>query len=229
MKKLLSILFLFSSPAFAIDKPIPCDGASCKLKFETRDGSNVKVSAGEVSGATMTIGNNTVSTSGAESLTLRVGSSSSRAAARGYQNNVTKWLIGSSTAAGDIVTGDAAGDLGVVGYGGAINFSTDSGTTKHGSVSSAGAWSLGVGGQTQTIVGSFLKLNTASLPIGTIGGIYFVYSATSETCDTKCAGSEPSGLNSVSGACLKAWNSGGNPQACTVSSTNQYCLCVGIP
>lgn len=50
MKKLLSILFLLSSPVLAIDKPIPCTGNSCKLLFETRDGSNVKVSAGEVSG-----------------------------------------------------------------------------------------------------------------------------------------------------------------------------------
>lgn len=51
MKKLLAFLFLLSTPAFAIDKPIPCEGASCKLKFETRDGSNVKVSAGNVDGS----------------------------------------------------------------------------------------------------------------------------------------------------------------------------------
>lgn len=56
MKKLLLLFFLFATPAFAIDKPIPCDGANCKLKFETRDGSNVKVSAGEVSGSTWTFG-----------------------------------------------------------------------------------------------------------------------------------------------------------------------------
>jgi hypothetical protein len=51
MKKLLAFLFILATPAFAIDKPIPCDGANCKLKFETRDGSNVKVSAGEVNGS----------------------------------------------------------------------------------------------------------------------------------------------------------------------------------
>lgn len=50
MKKLLAFLFALATPAFAIDKPIPCEGASCKLKFETRDGSNVKVSAGNVDG-----------------------------------------------------------------------------------------------------------------------------------------------------------------------------------
>lgn len=56
MKKLLFLLAFISTPAFAIDRPIPCEGANCKLKFETRDGSNVKVSAGEVSGTTWTLG-----------------------------------------------------------------------------------------------------------------------------------------------------------------------------
>jgi hypothetical protein len=55
MKKLLSLLCFLPTLAFAIDKPIPCEGASCKLKFETRDGSNVKVSAGEVSGSAWSI------------------------------------------------------------------------------------------------------------------------------------------------------------------------------
>lgn len=50
MKKLLSILFLFSSPAFAIDKPIPCTGNSCKLLFETTGSGGAKVSAGNVDG-----------------------------------------------------------------------------------------------------------------------------------------------------------------------------------
>lgn len=58
MKKLL-LLFLLATPAFAIDKPIPCDGASCKLKFETRDGSNVKVSAGQFSSTGLTLLSNT--------------------------------------------------------------------------------------------------------------------------------------------------------------------------
>lgn len=50
MKKLLSILFLLSSPALAIDKPIPCTGNSCKLLFETTGSGGAKVSAGNVDG-----------------------------------------------------------------------------------------------------------------------------------------------------------------------------------
>ena len=231
MKKLFSaILFLLPTLAMAIDKPIPCSGNSCKLLFETTGSGGAKVSAGNVDGVgKWTLGSDAITTAGGEMLSLRASATNSRVAVRGYQNNVTKWLVGSSTVAGDMINGDAAGDLAIVSYGAALNFSGNSGTTKHGSLSSAGAWSIGTASQIQTIVGSFLKINNASLPIGTVGGMYFVFSATSETCDTKCLGATPTGLNSASGACLKAWNSSGNPQACTVTSTNQYCFCVGIP
>lgn len=50
MKKLLSILFLLSSPALAIDRPIPCTGNSCKLLFETTGSGGAKVSSGNVDG-----------------------------------------------------------------------------------------------------------------------------------------------------------------------------------
>lgn len=76
MKKLLFIIAFLSTSAFGIDKPIPCEGASCKLKFETRDGSNVKVNAGEVSGNVWTFFGGLKPSSGSSTLTvLETGSS----------------------------------------------------------------------------------------------------------------------------------------------------------
>jgi hypothetical protein len=45
MKKLLLLLTLFSTVALAADKTVGCLGASCKVVFETRDGSNVKANS----------------------------------------------------------------------------------------------------------------------------------------------------------------------------------------
>lgn len=50
MKKLLFLLCFLSTSAFAIDKPIPCTGNSCKLLFETTGAGGAKVSAGNVDG-----------------------------------------------------------------------------------------------------------------------------------------------------------------------------------
>lgn len=50
MKKLLFLFAFLSTSAFAIDRPIPCTGNSCKLLFETTSSGGAKVSAGEVSG-----------------------------------------------------------------------------------------------------------------------------------------------------------------------------------
>jgi len=50
MKKLLFLLCFLSTSAFAIDKPIPCTGNSCKLLFETTGSGGAKVSAGNVDG-----------------------------------------------------------------------------------------------------------------------------------------------------------------------------------
>ncbi len=48
--KLFLLLFLFATSAFAADRAIPCQGASCAVLIETRDGSNVKVSAMKIAG-----------------------------------------------------------------------------------------------------------------------------------------------------------------------------------
>lgn len=234
MKKLLSIiLFLLPTLAMAIDKPIPCTGNSCKLLFETTGSGGAKVSAGNVDGlGKWTIGptgsgqtnlingrflHSTVSTDDAGSIKI-VNSNRSTSAFFGLERSTT----------GGLATGSSADAL-VIGHDQAKSIQFAPNQSVAGTISSDGAWTIGTASQIQTIVGSFLKLNNASLPIGTVGGMYFVFSATSETCDTKCAGSEPTGLNSVSGACLMSWNSSGNPQACSVSSTNRYCFCVGIP
>ncbi len=50
MKKLLFLLCFLSTSAFAIDRPIPCTGNSCKLLFETTSSGGAKVSAGNVDG-----------------------------------------------------------------------------------------------------------------------------------------------------------------------------------
>lgn len=42
--------FLISSITFAADRVIPCDGANCKIIFETKNGSNVKVQAAQIDG-----------------------------------------------------------------------------------------------------------------------------------------------------------------------------------
>lgn len=46
----LLISFLLSTVSFAADRVIPCDGANCKIIFETKNGSNVKVQAAQIDG-----------------------------------------------------------------------------------------------------------------------------------------------------------------------------------
>lgn len=51
MKKLLLfIIASISTLAFAIDRPVPCTGNSCKLLFETTTSGGAKTSAGNVDG-----------------------------------------------------------------------------------------------------------------------------------------------------------------------------------
>lgn len=47
---LILILGLFPNIALAADRVIPCDGANCKIIFETKNGSNVKVQAAQIDG-----------------------------------------------------------------------------------------------------------------------------------------------------------------------------------
>jgi len=47
---ILGLIGLFPNIAFAADRVIPCDGANCKIIFETKNGSNVKVQAAQIDG-----------------------------------------------------------------------------------------------------------------------------------------------------------------------------------
>lgn len=47
---ILGLIGLFPNISFAADRVIPCDGANCKIIFETKNGSNVKVQAAQIDG-----------------------------------------------------------------------------------------------------------------------------------------------------------------------------------
>jgi len=47
---ILGLIGLLPNIAFSADRVIPCDGANCKIIFETKNGSNVKVQAAQIDG-----------------------------------------------------------------------------------------------------------------------------------------------------------------------------------
>jgi hypothetical protein len=211
MKKLLSILFLLSSPAFAIDKPIPCEGASCKLKFETRDGSNVKVSAGEVSGSAWVLGSSAATTSaavneikngdgsntnGTNTLTIKTGNQGAHAARLKIQNST-----GGTTDIFEMTVGS-----GVTSFrnGAGVNMAVINNTN--------GAFKS---------VGTYIATNGAA--------IYRSTAAAATSCTTQC-GSDDSvnGLNSSSGQCILAWNGSGGVDTCGGTTGTRYCFCAGL-
>jgi hypothetical protein len=210
MKKLLSILFILSSPAFAIDKPIPCDGANCKLKFETRDGSNVKVSAGEVSGTGAWV----------------FGPSGGGALATPHQfringNNDTVSVRNYSTTAGqsyglNVVAGTNASDY-------VQQWVKSDAATSYGKIDGTGAWTIGPsastashninGGVTLSGYAGFFKTATQG------GG--------GSTCTSACAADDGTfGFDPDSGGCLGAWINTGVVSACGTTLVTGVCLCI---
>lgn len=102
-------------------------GASGSSATHTVYGASVNLSAAAVGGGSDLTTNINASTSGRPILKLQ-------------QNGVSKGGFAvSAGASGHIITGDAAGDLGIVAYSTNMNFSGDGGTTLHGQLSS-GAW-----------------------------------------------------------------------------------------
>lgn len=105
MKKLLFLLCFLSTSAFAIDKPIPCSGNSCKLLFETTSAGGAKVSAGNVDGlGKWTIGpaayTGTHEVRGSFSMT----SGSSLSAGVALFNNVTTAVIALTNGSSSVFT-----------------------------------------------------------------------------------------------------------------------------
>ena len=107
-----------------------------------------------------------------------------------------------------------------------------------GSVTGAGAWTLGGSGGNQThILNGVVRHVTDTsanftVQSGSSGAAMFMYAVTStvnQSCDTTCANTRPTAAAVGSGACYRAWNSSTNPIACTSAGGSQYCMCAAIP
>jgi hypothetical protein len=225
MKKLLFLLCFLPSLAFAIDKPIPCEGANCKLKFETRDGSNVKVSAGEVSGSAWVLGSSAVTTSaavneikngdgsatnGANTFTVKTGNQGAHAARLKIQNSTggTSDVFETTVGSGVTTFRDGAGAA----------FGTVNNSTKawvfNGKVKSKEVLEFGDTSQSTTF------------------GLYFgvVNPAATTTCETQCANTDSiNGMGASSGHCFVALHAAQTLSTCS-DATNEvkYCACIGL-
>lgn len=222
MKKLLStILFLLPSLAMAIDKPIPCDGANCKLKFETRDGSNVKVGSGEVSGLGV----------------WTLGPSTGGSLVHKFQSGLsTELSINSASGSNYSLLNQqiqGTGQKWTIGPNGNSDWSIydTTGAKFVGSVTTSGAWTIGPSSYTgrhnvygRLTVGSVLSVGGTG---SDNGAAFFRASTSSNSCDTACQ-TEPSPLNTSSGSCLKAWDGSGNVAACATVASGTNCLCTGL-
>ena len=121
-------------------------------------------------------------------------------------------------------------DGGIKFYGGTGN--------ERGSMTGAGAWTLGGSGGNQThilngvvrhVTDTSANFTVQSGSSGTAMFMYAVTSTVSQSCDTTCANTRPTAAAVGSGACYRAWNSSTNPIACTSAGGSQYCMCAAIP
>lgn len=219
MKKLLLILFLLSSPAFAIDRPIPCTGNSCKLLFETTSSGGAKVTVGKMDANGFALTNSVGAVGAGSNLNFDSVRNFDRlnTAANGAAIVFDANTSATSSAASFFAQppgGSPGGTTGTIGVG---------------SFTGQGAWTFGASGGTSNhmVIGN---LNVKSNVPGNIGnnlGIFTATSAASQSCDTTCS-TEPSGMNSVSGTCIKQWTNGGVPEATNIAGTGKICLCVAI-
>lgn len=97
-----------------------------------------------------------------------------------------------------------------------------------GNVDGLGKWTIGPAASTDThTINGGLNSTRKLLVVG--AGFYGANTGPGDSCDTECQNSDASfGLNSSSGSCLKAWNSGGVASACATVAASQICLCTGV-
>jgi hypothetical protein len=242
MKKILSVLFLLSSPALAIDKPIPCDGANCKLKFETRDGSNVKVSAGVFDGVgKLGVGTMSPSSYFTDSNGVTVKSTTGNAGISIIANTASD----KSVVSFGYTTGTNAGDgsnRGKIWYdfsADSLNFGAGGGlyASPMGTLSSAGAWTIGqtsatithsINGKLRTIERG-IEISGASAQ-GVYAGIYqsAVNPASTVSCTTECQNTDgTNGFGATSGLCLAAWLGATVTTCADATNAVKYCMCAG--
>lgn len=142
MKKLVLLIgVLFSSVAFAADNPISCSGVGCKVKVRTTDDGILAVD-----GAT-----------GSSSATLELRS-----------QNAGNFVLCAAGTSNDCMTGLTPGDVLIKTGAEPLYFSADNGTSIQGSLTAAGAWTLGAPGGSEflTVNGEIKQVGSNRVTIG---------------------------------------------------------------
>lgn len=148
-------LDLYVSPSGTPTKALSVAGASGAVTVGAAGGSQTHTLNGNIVSVDSSTAANT-----AAYIRFRTGSPSVS----------TKGIVGSEGAGGTIITGTSAGDLSVMAASGNVQFSGNNGSTIHGTMSSAGQWTLGAASGTgnHVVNGNSITLNAA----GTTGRIF---------------------------------------------------------
>lgn len=230
MKRLLLFLALvgFTGLALATDSQLSCLGTTgCQVILQPRNGSGTAINGVTVA-----------SLGGVQlgpSVTNNFNGRQSTVSGGLYSANVTTtdesglFYIGNNVRHGGNTAGAGRTSTTTGGTGIALdNYASDTTaaislvTNKGGDATSTNATAV------MTFTQEGLQISTFKGTNGTSHGFWTIQVAANQACNTSCQ-TEPTGLNSSSGACLTSWTSGKVPQACATAAANNYCLCFGIP
>lgn len=203
MKRLLAFFVLFTaSVALAADNPIGCSGAGCRVKVE----DPASVASGSSAEALLRIG-----ASNARNETFSVDASRTG----GY----TSFHRNSGSASGDhaLFVETSNGNIAT----NVATFSSPSGTVAQ--FAADGTAKLGIttsGTSTAVVIGGASSSTAIALWAATV--------ATNQSCDTTCSNEPGGNISTISGVCLRAWDSANASFSCATAGANNRCFCAGI-